>query len=316
MKLEVRAIAPASIANLGVGFDVLGACLEAPVDEVVARPSETAGVTIARISGDGGRLPLEAARNTAGRAAREVLERSGSDHGVELELVKGVPAAGGMGSSAASAVAAAVAVDALLETRLDRTALLECALAGEQVASGAAHADNVAPSLIGGIVLVRAVRPIDVVSLPVPADMTAVVLRPPVELATRDARGVLPDRVTLGDAVAQLGDLGAWIAALYRDDWELLRRAVTDRIAEPHRAPLVPGFRVVQVAALEAGAVACSLSGAGPSVFALCRGSRTGDAIGEAMRSALAADTGLDGVVHVGPIDPRGARLVDEPCGT
>ena len=311
MSPEVRAVAPASIANLGVGFDVLGACLQAPADEVVARPSDAPGVTITRITGDGGRLPYEAARNTAGRAAQEVLDRAGADRGVELEIVKGVPAAGGMGSSAASAVAAAVAVDALVDARLDRTTLLECALAGEQVAAGDAHGDNVAPSLIGGLVLIRSLRPVDVVSLPVPADMTAVVLRPPVELATRDARGVLPDRVALADAVAQSGDLGAFVAALFREDWELLRRAGTDRIAEPHRAPLVPGFRAVQAAALEAGAVACSLSGAGPSVFALCRGLRTAGDVGEAMRRALAADTGLAGVVHVGPIDPRGARLVD-----
>jgi len=313
---EVRAVAPASIANLGVGFDVLGACLQAPFDEVIARSNDAPGVTIRRITGDGGRLPQEAANNTAGRAAREVLDRSGAAYGVELELVKGVPAAGGMGSSAASAVAAAVAVDALVGARLDRSALLECALAGEQVAAGDAHGDNVAPSLLGGLVLIRSLRPVDVVPLPVPSGMVAVVLRPPVELATRDARRVLPDRIPLADAVAQTGDLGAFVAALFREDWELLRRAGTDRIAEPNRAPLVPGFRVVQAAALEAGAVACSLSGAGPSVFALCRGSRTADAVGDAMRRALAADTGLDGIVHIGPVDPRGARLVGDTCAT
>lgn len=313
---EVRAVAPASIANLGVGFDVLGACLEAPADVVIARSRAAAGVTIARITGDGGRLPLEAARNTAGRAAQAVLDRSRPGHGVELELVKRVPAAGGMGSSAASAVAAAVAVDGLLEAGLDRTSLLECALAGEQVAAGAAHADNVAPCLIGGLVLVRSLQPIDVVSLPVPTDLTAVVLRPPIELATRDARDALPDRIARADAVAQTGDLGAWVAALFSDDWELLRRASTDRIAEPFRARLIPGFRAVQAAALEAGAVACSLSGAGPSVFALCRGSETGNTVGEAMRRALAADAGLDGVVHVGAINRDGARVVDGPCAT
>lgn len=316
MSRDVRAVAPASIANLGVGFDVLGACLEAPVDEVIARPRCAAGVSIARITGGEGRLPLEAAHNTAGRAAQAVLERSRPGHGVELELIKGVPAAGGMGSSAASAVAAAIAVDALVGTRLDRTALLECALAGEQVAAGDAHGDNVAPSLLGGLVLVRGLRPVDVVSLPVPADMVAVVLRPPVELATRDARCVLPDRIPLADAVAQSGDLGAFVVALFREDWELLGRAGTDRIAEPHRAPLVPGFQAVQTAAFEAGAVACSLSGAGPSMFALCRGSETAEAVAESMRRALAADTGLVGVVHVGAIDPCGARLVDDTCAS
>lgn len=311
MTTAIRVSAPASIGNLGVGFDVLGACLDTPRDEVIARISENAGVRIATIRGDGGRLPLEADRNTAGRAAGAVLDHAAAGLGLELEITKGVPAAGGLGSSAASAVAAAVAADAALATGLDRDTLLACALEGEKIASGALHGDNVAPCLLGGIVLVRSVDPVDIVELPVPDDLAVALLHPPIEVATRDARAALPARIPLTDAVGQWADLAAFVAALYRADWELLGRSLRDRVVEPHRARLVPGFTAVQAAAMEAGALGCSLSGAGPSIFAVCRGARAANDLSRVMADALRAATGLEGTAFGSPIARDGARIED-----
>jgi len=307
----VRVVAPASIGNLGVGFDALGAALPGPVDELVVRRGPAPGVEVVRVHGDDGRLPRDAEHNTAAAAAAAVLARAGAAIGLALELTKGIPLAGGLGSSAASAVAGALAADALLGAGLGPAELLACALAGERAGCGAGHGDNVAPCLLGGIVLVRGLDPVDAVRLPVPAGLAAAVLHPPVELETRAARAALGPSVRLADAVAQWADLGAFVAALHRTDWELLARSLRDHVAEPRRAALVPGFRAVQRAAREAGALGCSLSGAGPSIFALCRGLDRAVSVGDAMRGALAAATGLEGDLIVAPIARSGARVVE-----
>ncbi len=312
----VRVVAPASIGNLGVGFDVLGAALPGPLDELVARRSATPGVEVVAIRGDGGRLPREAELNTAAVAAAAVLARAGAGGGLTLELTKGIPLAGGLGSSAASAVAGALAADTLIGAGLGTADLLACALAGERAGCGADHGDNIAPCLLGGIVLVRGLDPVDAVRLPVPAGLAAAVLHPPVELETRAARAALGTTVRLADAVAQWADLGAFVAALHAADWELLRRALRDHIAEPRRASLVPGFHAIQRAARDAGALGCSLSGSGPSIFALCRGLDRAVSVGDAMRAALAAATGLEGDLFVGPIARTGARVVEAECGS
>lgn len=314
--LEVRATAPASIGNLAVGFDVLGAALGAPEDTVVVRRRCDPGVVVSRVTGDGGRLPRDASRNTAGVAVAALLERRGGGVGVEIELEKGVPLAGGMGSSAASAVAAVVAADRLLDSRLTAVELLACALEGERAACGAAHPDNAAPALLGGIVLSRPGAPPEPVRLPVPEGLAVALLHPPVELATRESRRAVPASLSLETAVAQWADLGAFVAALFRSDWDLLGRAFADRVAEPARAPLLPGFRAVQRAALDAGALGCSLSGAGPAVFALCRGVDRAAGVAGAMAAALHAATGLDGGVWSGPVPRTGARVREVRCAT
>jgi homoserine kinase len=306
---EATAVASATIGNLGVGFDVLGAAIPGPRDRVRARRRPSPGVEILRLDGDGGRLPWDPAHNTASVAAAAVLARSGAAGGLELEIDKGIPLAGGLGSSAASAVAAALAADAALGAGLGPDELLACALAGEAVASGAEHADNVAPCLYGGIVLTPTGSPPRPVSLPVPRDLAVALLHPPVELATRQARAVLGADLPLTTAVAQWGRLAAFVAALYREDWELLGRSLVDLVAEPQRAHLVPGFREMQAAALAHGALGCSLSGAGPSVFALCRGVDVAGEVGRAMADALNSATGLEGDLVVGEIERQGAHV-------
>lgn len=314
--VEVRAFAPATVGNVGCGFDVLGLALEAPGDVVVARRAERPGVALAGVSGDSGRLPRQAERNAASVAARALLAAAGlagggaEEPGVELLLEKGLPLASGLGSSAASAVAGAFAVDALLGLALPATVLLAAAREGERAACGAGHLDNAAPSLLGGIVLVRSAEPLDVVPLPVPEGLAVALLHPHLEVSTRRAREVLPAAVPLADAVTQWGNVGAFVAALYRGDLDLLGRALVDLVAEPARAPLVPGFRAMQRAALDAGALGASLSGAGPSVFALCRDLAAAGRAAAAMKDAFTEATGLACDTLVSPVARQGARLL------
>ncbi|GMR13353.1 MAG: homoserine kinase [Gemmatimonadota bacterium] len=308
----VRAFAPATVGNVICGFDVLGLALRAPGDEVIVRRSGDAGVTITSIHGDGGRLPLDAGENVAGVAASAVIAVSGGPQGIELELWKGLPIASGMGGSAASAVAAAVATDALLGSRLDRPALLACALEGERVAAGAGHADNAAPCLYGGIALCRHGDPVDVVALPVPAGLSVALVRPPHEILTEQGRSVLPERLPLGAVVAQMADVSAFVSALHSGDMDLLGRALSDRIAEPVRRSLVPGFDSVRAAALAAGALGAGISGAGPSMFALCRSLADTRSVADAMAEAFAG-AGVEGADrHVSEVAMEGARILSD----
>jgi len=307
-----RAFAPGSIGNLACGFDVMGMALEGPGDAVVARLAGSPGmVAIRAIHGDGGRLPLQPERNTAGVAARAVLNELGVPEGVELEIHKGLPLAAGMGGSAASAVAAAVAVDGLLSGGLPPEALLRCALVGEGVATGASPPDNAAPSLLGGVVLVPAWDPLRAIQLKVPRELWAVHVRPHLEGETAAARQVLGDRILLRDAVAQWGNTAALVAGLFMEDWEIIARAVEDRVAEPLRAGGVPGFHAVKRAALEAGALASSLSGSGPSLFALCRGQENASAVGRAMVDVFRAAAGLESDLTLSSGAAPGARILE-----
>jgi len=305
------AFSPGSIGNVACGFDVMGMALEGPGDEVTVRRSPLEGVRLVAIHGDGGRLPREAGKNAAGAAAAAVLEELGREDGVELELRKGLPLAAGMGGSAASAVAAAVAVDGLFGADLPIHALLRCALAGERVAAGDAHTDNAAPSLLGGLVLVPRWQPLRMVELEVPRELTVVHVHPHVEVETATARRVLGDRVSLSDATAQWGNTAALVAGLQREDWDLIARAVEDRIAEPLRASAVPGFHSVKEAALEAGALAASLSGSGPSLFALCRGKASAREVARAMARAFREDAGLESDILISPGRAPGARVTE-----
>jgi len=307
---ECRAFAPGSIGNLACGFDVLGLALEGPGDEVIARRSSTPGLRITEIHGDGGRLSREVGENTAGAAAQAVLDEIGTAEGIELELRKGLPLAGGMGGSAASAVAAAVAVDGLLGSRLPRDSLLQCALVAETEAAGAPSPDNAAPSLLGGLVLVPSWEPLRAIELEVPRDLFAVHVHPHMEIETEGARRILGDQVRLEDAIAQWGNTAALVAGLFREDWDVIARSVEDRVAEPIRSQAVPGFSEVKQAALDAGALAASLSGSGPSLFALCRGRERAGVVGERMVWAFRTAAGLEADLIVSRGRAPGARIL------
>lgn len=295
---------------MGPGLDILGLALDGAGDTVRAEWNDSAGIEVL----DPGHpdLPTDPDQHTAALAARSVVERAGRSFleppGIALTVHKGLPLSGGQGGSAASAVAGAFAVNALLGEPLDRRALIAACLTAEERVSGR-HADNIAPSLLGGIVLIRALDPPDVVQLPVPPELSVVVVRPDQRLRTADARAVLPSDITRAVALHQAAQVGAIIAALACADYELLGRAIDDRIAEPARAALLPGFQEAKQAALAAGALGCSISGSGPSAFALVRGRAVGLQVGEAMAAAYAA-CGYQTDVRVAGIDRVGARLL------
>ncbi len=306
---SVTAFAPATVSNVACGFDVLGFALDAPGDEVTARLDGT-GVRIDDILGDGGRLPRDAAKNTAGIAALALLTALGERRGVALTIRKGLPLSSGLGGSAASAAAAVVAVDAILGSRVSIETLIACALEGERLGAGSAHADNIAPSLCGGLVLVRCPNPPDVVRLPVPAGLTAVVVHPDLEIETARARALIGDTVRLADAVRQWANLGALVDGLHRGDFALISRSLEDTIAEPRRASLVPGLAAIKRAALDAGALGCSLSGSGPSIFALCASREAASRVADAMTLAVRAEIGGDVQTYMSPIASQGARVL------
>lgn len=304
---QVAAFAPATVANVGSGFDVLGFAVDQPGDTVEARRRAGGGVTLLEVTGDGGRLPRDGS-NTAVVAARTLLEKLGEPFGVDLVLRKGMPLASGLGSSAASAAAALLAVNRLAADPLAAEELLPCALAAERVAAGAGHADNVAPALLGGFVLIRSTAPLDLVRLPVPDGLAVALLSPDVEIPTEAARRILRKQIPLADAVSQWGNLAALVASLYAGDLALMGRSLDDLIAEPVRAVLIPGFAAVKAAALQAGAIGCSISGAGPAVFALAASRARAEAVAETMRQAF-ADAGLTAAAYVSEISRAGPRI-------
>jgi homoserine kinase len=306
----IAAFAPATVSNVGCGFDVLGFALEAPGDIVAASTSERRGVEIAAIQGDAGRLPRDPAKNTASAAVQALLARLGSLQGIRLTIQKGMPLASGIGSSGASAVAAVVAVNELLGRPAPLDVLLVCAMEGEIAGCGSAHPDNVAPALYGGFILARSAAPPDLVRLPVPNGLSCALLHPQIEVKTADARAVLGDSVVLSDAVRQWANVGALVAGLHTGDLALVSRALEDYVAEPKRAAFVPGLHAVKAAARSAGALGCSLSGAGPSIFALCDSRERAGAAGNAMRDAYHHATGRDADLWLSPVGATGARVV------
>lgn len=315
------AFAPATVANLGCGFDVLGLALAAPGDRVVAERTEESGLRIESIEGDEGRLSREPDENTATVAARNLIERhpGASSLGIRFIIRKGLPLASGMGSSAASAVAAAVAVRDLLSLQASDGELLSAALEAERRVAGAGHPDNAAACLFGGLVLVRATHPLDLVRLPIPKGLSIAILRPHLEMSTKDSRSLLGTHVALHDAVRQWANVGALVAGLYSGDLDLVSRSLVDHIAEPVRAPHVPGFDRVKQAALAAGALGSSLSGSGPSIFALCRDRESAESVSKKMWEAFAEATDLRANLYVSPVCPQGARVVpdeERPCAT
>ena len=307
MKSGIKVFAPATLSNLACGFDVLGMALEKPGDEIIARFSDKPGLRITGIFGAKGKLPIEVEKNTAGVAALRLLEFLGeSERGIEFEIYKKMPIGSGLGSSAASAVAGAMAVNELLRRPLEKRDLLPFILEGEQIASGAKHGDNVAPSLLGGIILVRSVDPVDVHRLPCPVGMQLVAIFPHVEVLTKDARTILSSSVPLDKMVQQSANLGALVTGLYRSDFDLISRAMVDKVIEPQRAHLIPAFYDVQTAAMNSGALACSISGAGPTIFALCPNTFVAEETAEAMKR-IYKDARIEYDLFVSGINQEGA---------
>lgn len=306
MNAFARAFAPASVGNVGVGFDILGHSLAGPGDRVGVRRIADPVVRIATIRGNHAPLPLEAERNTAGAALIAMRKALALRFGFEIEIDKGIPYGSGMGGSAASAVAALVAANALLDTPLPRELLYPFALDGEAVASGGRHGDNVGPMLLGGLVLATADR---LVRIPIPPGLHCALVHPHAVLETRAARAALEGAYALPAFVAQSARLALLLAGCHAGDVDLIRAGLDDVLVEPRRAPLIGGFAAVKQAALRAGALGASISGAGPSVFAWCADEAAAQASAAAMRTAFAA-AGFGSDAWVSPVAGPAAELV------
>ncbi|SFW46184.1 homoserine kinase [Sinomicrobium oceani] len=304
---ELRIFCPATIANVTCGFDVLGLCLDNVGDEMVIRKTDKGEVSITRIEGQD--LPLEAEKNVAGVSAMAMLKALGSKQGFEIEIYKKIKPGSGIGSSAASAAGAVFGINKLLGEPFTAKELLPFAMEGEKLASGALHADNVAPALLGGFSLVRSYEPLDVIKLHTPGALFAAVIHPQIEVKTADARSVLKHSVPLKKAIQQWGNMGGLVSGLYTEDYELIARSLHDVIIEPLRSLLIPKFDDVKRAALEAGALGGGISGSGPSIFALCKGQANAAEVAESM-AGIYADAGIDFDVHVSGINPVGMRII------
>lgn len=307
----VKAFAPATVANVCCGFDVLGFALDYPGDEVWARKTDAPGIVISDIKGIEG-LSADPKENVIGVVAQKMLTDLGITHGLELQLHKGMPVGSGMGSSAASSAAAAFAVNEVLGKPFTTQELVVYAMEGERKASGSAHADNVAPSLLGGFVLVRDYDPLDVVPLGTPVDLYCTVIYPQIELKTSLARSILKKEIPLKKGIRQWGNLAALMAGLLKGDYGLIGRSLHDEIFEPERSILIPLFKQTKEAALTAGALGCGISGSGPSIFALSATSQQAEEVKLAMQQAY-AESGIEIKAYVSKVPEQGARLIEQP---
>jgi homoserine kinase len=309
MSSVIRAKAPATVANVSCGFDVFGFAIHTPCDEVEIRLNNSGNVSFRNIIGDNGVLPREVHLNTAGVAVIQFLKAVKSHAGVEIILHKNLPLGSGMGSSAASAAAALVAVNHALGNPLQKKQLLVFAMEAERMACGAAHADNVAPSLLGGFVLIRNHELPDVIHIPVPDDLVCILIHPQIEIKTSEARQALRKTISLTDAVTQWGNTAALVAGLMKGDYELIGRSLHDTVAEPVRSIFIPRYHEVKQAALQAGAIGCGISGSGPSVFAFCKGESGAVAIASAMKRVFAT-AGLASEYYISKINAEGANII------
>ncbi|NNF02403.1 MAG: homoserine kinase [Bacteroidia bacterium] len=309
-KRSIRVFAPATIGNVSCGFDILGMAVEKPGDEVVMSLSDKKGIHITSITGDQGKLPHDASKNTAGIAIRSFLDHIGSDRGIEFELHKKMPIGSGLGSSAASAVAGVFAVNELLDTPLKREDLLPFAIVAEEATSGNIHADNVAPSLIGGLVLIKSYEPLKIKSIPLPADLHITLVYPHVEILTRDARNILPKTFPLETGVKQWSNVAALISAAYENDIDGMGNALTDHIAEPYRSKLIPHFDRAKQTAMESGACGFGISGSGPTLFSFSDSEKTSVKIGQMIES-LYNKNNIDTSVYLSRINNKGAEIIE-----
>ncbi len=309
MSDSIKIFAPATVANVACGFDIFGFAVDNPGDEIILSKTTTGKVVISNIEGDGGRLPLAAEKNTAGIAIQKYLEHIGSGQGFDIQLKKLMPLGSGMGSSASSAVAGVFAANELMSKPLAQKDLLPFAMEGERIACGSAHADNVGPSLMGGFVVIRSYDPLDIIQIKTPSELYATIVHPQVEVNTKDARNILRREVSLKNTITQMGNVAGLIAGLMTPDYDLISRSLVDVIIEPIRSILIPQFDDVKNAAIDSGALGCSISGSGPSMFALSKDLETAHKVGKAMQAGF-AKVNIGSECYVSTINQNGPIIL------
>ncbi|KQC01384.1 homoserine kinase [Pedobacter sp. Hv1] len=307
---EIKVFAPATVANVVCGFDVLGFAVNEPGDEVMMRLVDEPGVRLLKITGDEGRLPLDSAKNTVSASVQHYLKHlNRPDIGVEIELHKKMPIGSGLGSSSASTVAGLYAINQLVGNLLTAKELVPFAMKGEELACGYGHADNVAPALMGGFVLVRSYEPLDLIALPTPSNLFAAIVYPEVDVPTKDARQMIKAKVLLKDAVTQWGNVAGLVSGLFLNDMDLVGRSMKDVLIEPTRSILIPGFDTLRTLAMENGAVGFGISGSGPSVFALVKDEETAKKITKLQQKHL-AQLNIRSNAYVSSVNAEGPKII------
>jgi len=304
---EIKIFSPATVANVSCGFDVLGFCLDTVGDEMIIRKTTEKGVKITKIVGAD--LPFETKKNVAGVAALAILEAANADFGVEIEIYKNIKPGSGVGSSSASASGTVFAINKLLGEPFNKQELTRFGMKGEAVASGAEHADNVAPGIFGGFTLVKEISPLKVVQLPTPSKLYAAIIHPQIEIKTSEARAILPKEITLSMAIKQWANVGSLVSALHTSDYDLIADSLNDFIVEPHRSQLIPYFDAVKKALLEAGALGGGISGSGPSIFSLCKGKESAEKVAQAITKVYES-TGIEFDVYISKINAEGIKVL------
>lgn len=306
---SIKVAAPATVSNVGCGFDVMGFATDIISDEVTISLSGKKGINISKISGDGGKLPFDAETNTCTKSMLSILKSLQLNIGLDIRIFKKIGFGSGLGSSAASAVAGAVALNELLGKPFTKYELLNFALEGEKIASQATHADNVAPCLFGGFVLIRAYNPIDLIQLKPAKNLFCTIIHPQIEIKTSEARKILGKNIPLKTGITQWGNVGALVAGIINNDIELIGRAVQDAVAEPKRASLIPGYYDIKNAALEAGAKGCNISGSGPAIFAFSDNEANAWKIGKAMKKGV-DKMKIKNRIYVSRINKNGPKVI------
>ncbi|HUH72892.1 MAG TPA: homoserine kinase [Chitinophagales bacterium] len=306
---KIKVFAPATVANVACGYDILGFAIDKPGDELIMELTSTLGVEIVDIEGDGGVLPRDPHKNSATVAIMDYLNYINADFGCKVWIKKMMPSGSGLGSSAASAVAGVYAINMLCNEKLTRNEMLPFLLNAEKAACDAAIADNVAASLFGGFILVRSYEPLDIIHIPVPEELWCAVINPDVIVLTKEAREILPKEIPLSVSLRQSANVGGLMVGLLRGDYDLIGRSLVDYIAEPYRSKLIPGFYEMKEAAINAGALGGSISGSGPSVFALCKGKEIADKAGEAMKEVMNS-LGINAEVYVSKVNHTGPKTL------
>ena len=303
----IRIFSPATVANVGCGFDVLGFCLDKVGDEMVVKKSTQKGIFITKI--EGFELPYDVHKNVAGVSALAMYAELDVDFGFEIEIHKKIKPGSGIGSSAASAVGSVFGMNFLLGNPFKKIELIKFAMKGEAIASKIEHVDNIAPAVLGGFTLVKQSNPLEVIQLPYPDALHAVIVHPQIEIKTADSRAVLPKTIPLSDAISQWSNVGSLVHALHTSDYNLIGKSLKDVVIEPYRSKLIPKFNNLRKISLESGALGCSISGSGPSIFSLCKGLENAKKVENNQRTFM-AKTDIPFETHVSIINKKGIKIL------
>lgn len=304
---DIKIFSPATVANVSCGFDTLGFCLDTIGDEMVIKKTPKKGIHITKIVGYD--LPYDAENNVAGVSALAMLNDVRPDFGFEIEIYKNIKPGSGVGSSSASAVGSVFGMNELLGKPYTKAQLTKFAMKGEALASQCEHADNIAPAIFGGFTLVKSITPLEILQLPTPKDIFAVIIHPQIEIKTVESRNLLPKQVPLRDATTQWANVGSLVHALHTNDYDLLSKSLIDVIVEPYRSQLIPYFDTVRQTAIENGALGCGISGSGPSIFSLCFGHENAQSVSKAIKNVY-AETKIPFEIYLSKINTKGIKIL------